>query len=76
MSASVEDVATSVEDLRAIAAKVREEARVAGELSPPIVGMARWDVPESVRAASLEELATETYDRAAAKVTHSDPDLT
>jgi hypothetical protein len=43
----------SIEDLRAIAHRVRAEAEAAGELSPSKVGHARSAVPESVRVALL-----------------------
>jgi hypothetical protein len=65
----------SIEDLRAIAERVRAEAEAAGELAPPMVGKARWDVPESVRAALLEDLASGRYDRSARAVTDNDPEM-
>ncbi len=66
----------SIEDLRAIAQRARAEAEAAGELAPPKVGKARWDVPESVREALLEDLASGHYDEAARVVTDGDPEMT
>ena len=69
-------MAMSVEDVRAIAERVRAEAEAAGELAPPKVGKARWDVPESVREALLEDLASGHYDESARACTDGDPELT
>ena len=66
----------SIEDLRAIAQQVRAEAEAAGELAPPKVGKARWDVPESVREALLEDLASGHYEESALAVTDGDPETT
>ena len=66
----------SIEDLRAIAQRLRAEAEAAGELSPPKVGKARWAVPESVRVALLEDLASGRYDKSAGAVTEGDPEMT
>ena len=68
-------VAMSIEDLRAIAQRVRSEAEATGELAPSSVGKARWDVPEPVRVALLEDLASGRYDEAARAVTDSDPEM-
>lgn len=59
-SGTVGVLATSSEDLRAIARRVRAEAEAAGELARPKVGKARWDVPEVVREALLEDLTPRT----------------
>jgi hypothetical protein len=40
-----------------------------------MVGKARWDVPECVRTALLEHLASGRYDRSARTVTDSDPEM-
>jgi hypothetical protein len=66
----------SIEDLRAVARRVRAEADAAGELAPPKAGKARWDVPESVRMALLEDLASGRYDRAAREGSDDDPEMT
>jgi len=68
-------VAMSIEDLRAIAQRVRSEAEATGELAPSSVGKARWDVPEPVRVALLEDLASGRYDEAARAVTDGDPEM-
>jgi hypothetical protein len=65
----------SIEDLRAIAQRVRAEAEAAGELAPPKIGKTRWDVPDSVPVALLEDLASGCYDRAARAVTDGDPEM-
>ncbi|MDQ2727067.1 MAG: hypothetical protein M3Y91_04185 [Actinomycetota bacterium] len=63
----------SVEDLRAIAARVRAEAAAAGELT--LTGPGHWDLPESVREAILEDLASGAYEKAARAATAGDPDM-
>jgi hypothetical protein len=69
----VEFVAMSIEDLRVIAQRVRTEAEAAGELSTPKAGTARWGVPEAVRVALLEDLASGRSDKSAGAVTEGDP---
>lgn len=63
----------SVEDLRAIAVRVRADAAAAGELTP--TGPVHWDLPESVREAIFEDLASGAYDKAAREATAGDPDM-
>jgi hypothetical protein len=60
----------------AIAQRARAEAGAAGELAPPKVGMARWDALQSVRVASLGDLASGRYYKAAQAVTHGDLEMT
>lgn len=63
----------SVEDLRDIAVRVRADAAAAGELTP--TGPVHWDLPESVREAIFEDLASGAYDKAAREATAGDPDM-
>ncbi len=63
----------SVEDLRAIAERVRAEAAAAGELTPS--GPVHWDLPESVREAIFEDLASGAYGKAARAATAGDADM-
>jgi hypothetical protein len=50
----------SVEELRALGAKVRAEAEAAGELAKP--GSPFWDIPQDVRDALLDDLHSGAYD--------------
>lgn len=73
---TVDDVAISTEDLRAIAARVRAEAAAAGELTPSKVGAIHWDVPDAARQAILDDLASGVYEEAAREATGADPEMT
>ena len=73
---TVDDVAVSTEDLRAIAARVRAEAAAAGELTPSKVGAIHWDVPDGARQAILDDLASGVYEEAAREATAADPEMT
>jgi hypothetical protein len=70
------DVAISIEDFRAIAARVRTEAAAAGELVPAKVGDIHWNIPDAARAAIIEDLESGAYERAAREATDDDPEMT
>lgn len=69
-------VAVSIEDLRAIAARVRAEAAVAGELTLAKVGEIHWDIPDAARTAILADAASGVYERAAREAIASDSEMT
>jgi hypothetical protein len=57
------EVSISVDELRAIGARVRAEAEAAGELT--LTGLPYWDIPRSIRDALLEDVASGAYEQAA-----------
>jgi hypothetical protein len=62
----------SVDDLRSLGARVRAEAKAAGELT--LTGPTHWDLPEAVRAALREYAASGAYEEAAQACIAEDPD--
>ena len=69
-------MAISIEDLRAIAARVRAEAEAAGELVPTKVGDIHWDIPDAARAAIISDLESGAYEQAAREATAGDSEMT
>lgn len=53
----------SVDDLRALGARVRAEAEAAGELT--LTGSPYWDIPQPARHALLEYLRSGAYEETA-----------
>ena len=74
-TSSVKIVAISIEDLQAIAARVRRAADEAGELHPPHVGPISVDLPQAIRDAIAEDLKSGAYQHAAAEMTAGDADV-
>jgi hypothetical protein len=72
---TIVSVAISIEDLRALAAKARAQAEADGELTPQ-PGRARWDVPDSIRQAMLEDLESGAYEESARAATAGDQEMT
>ncbi len=68
-------MALSVGDLQAAAERARAAAAQAGELGPARVGKVTTDIPEAIRAAIREDLASGAYQRAAREAVAGDPDL-
>jgi hypothetical protein len=66
-------VAISIEDLRAIAAQARTKAEADGELTPK--GPVHLDLPQSIREAIWEDLASGAYEEAARSATAGDPEM-
>jgi hypothetical protein len=66
-------MAISIEDLRAIAARARDQAEADGELSP--TGPVHLDLPQSVREAIWEALDSGAYEEAARAATAGDPEM-
>ena len=68
-------MAISTEDLRVLAAQVRQAADDAGELQPSRIGPLKVDLPEAVRQAISEDLKSGAYRQAADDATKGDPDV-
>jgi len=68
-------VAVSTEDLQAATKLARAAAEAAGELRPARIGPIRSLIPESVRIAAGEDLASGAYQRAAQEAVAGDPEL-
>jgi hypothetical protein len=68
-------VATLTEDLATVIARVRAAAADAGELTPRRRGPIRARLPERVRDAIAEDLASGAYHRAAQDAVTGDPEL-
>jgi len=66
-------VAISIEDLRAIAARARDQAEADGELRP--TGRVHLDLPQSVREAIWETLDSGAYEEAARAATAGDLEM-
>jgi hypothetical protein len=64
----------STKDLRAAADRARAAA-AAGELRPTRIGPVATNLPETVRLAIAEDLASGAYHRAAREAVAGDPDL-
>jgi hypothetical protein len=62
----------SVDDLRALGARVRAEAEAAGEFN--LTGSPFWDVPQSIRDALVEDVASGAYERAAQAAIADEPE--
>ena len=61
-------------DLQAAAERARAAAEKAGELRPARIGKVA-DIPEAIRAAIREDLASGAYQQAAREAVAGDPDL-
>lgn len=68
-------MAISTGDLRAAAERARAAASEAGELRPARIGKVTTDIPETIRAAIREDLASGAYQKAAQDAVAGDPDL-
>ncbi|MGH9090031.1 MAG: hypothetical protein ACRDZR_01420 [Acidimicrobiales bacterium] len=68
-------MAVSTKDLQAAADRARAAAAAAGELRPTRIGPVASNLPEAVRLAIAEDLASGAYHRAAADAVGGDPDL-
>jgi hypothetical protein len=68
-------VAISTGDLQAAAERARATAADAGELRPAGIGKVTVDLPETVRVAIREDLASGAYRQAAREAFPGDPDL-
>jgi hypothetical protein len=68
-------MAISTGDLRAAAERARAAASEAGELRPARIGKVTTDIPEAIRAAIREDLASGAYQKAAQDAAAGDPDL-
>jgi len=68
-------MAISTGVLRAAAERARAAASEAGELRPARIGKVATDIPEAIRAAIREDLASGAYQRAAQDAVAGDPDL-
>jgi hypothetical protein len=68
-------MAISTGDLQAAAERARAAASEAGELRPARIGNATADIPEAIRAAIREDLASGAYQDAAQDAVAGDPDL-
>ncbi len=67
-------VAISTGDLQAAAERARAAAEEAGELRPAR-GKVATDIPEAIRSAIREDLASGAYQQAAREAVAGDPDL-
>jgi hypothetical protein len=67
-------VTISTDELAALVALTRQKLEAAGELTPRR-GPIRWDIPESVRDAIAEDIASGAFARALAEVTADDPEI-
>jgi hypothetical protein len=67
-------MAISTGDLQAAAERARAAAAEAGELRPAR-GKVTTDIPEAIRAAIREDLASGVYQEAAREAVAGDPDL-
>lgn len=56
-------MSVSVDELRTLGARVRADAEAAGELT--LTGPTHWDLPEIVRSALLDYVASGAYEQAA-----------
>lgn len=63
------------EEFDLLVARTRRELEARGELRPPKTGPLHLDLPDSVRSALREDLASGAYDRAVKETTGDDPDL-
>jgi aspartate/methionine/tyrosine aminotransferase len=68
-------VAISTGNLQAAAERARAAAAEAGELRPAGMGKVTADLPEAIRAAIREDLASGAYQQAAREAVAGDPDL-
>jgi len=68
-------MATPSGDLQAAAERARAAAAEAGELRPARIGKVTTDIPEAIRAAIREDLASDAYQKAAQEAVAGDPDL-
>ncbi len=68
-------MAISTGDLQAAAERARAAASEAGELLPARIGKVTADIPEAIRAAIREDLASGAYQEAAQDAVAGDPDL-
>jgi hypothetical protein len=68
-------MAISTKDLRAAADRARAASAAAGELRPTRIGPVASNLPEAVRLAIAEDLASGTYHQAAREAVEGDPDL-
>jgi hypothetical protein len=68
-------MAISTGDLQAAAERARVAASEAGELRPARIGQLTTDIPEAIRAAIREDLASGAYQKAAQDAVAGDPDL-
>jgi hypothetical protein len=68
-------MAISTGNLQAAVERARAAAAEAGELRPARVGKVTTDIPEDIRAAIREDLASGAYQEAAREAVAGDPDL-
>ena len=68
-------VAVSTGDLQAAVERARAAAAEAGELRPTREGNVTADIPEAIRAAIREDLASGAYEQAAREAVAGDPDF-
>jgi hypothetical protein len=68
-------MAMAAGDLQAAAERARVAAAEAGELRPASVGKVTTDIPEAIRAAIREDLASGAYQKPAQDAVAGDPDL-
>jgi len=73
-AARVRSASISIEDLHAVARRARAAAEAAGELPLPR-GPVHADIPDSLRIAAGEDLASGAYQRAVKEAVAGDPDL-
>jgi hypothetical protein len=66
---------TTTDERATIVARVRRELDARGELRPLKPGPLHLGLPDSVRAALLEDLANGNYARAVQETTGDDPDM-
>lgn len=69
-------MAISIEDLRALAARVRAEAEAADELEPAKGGRIQWDLPDAARAAIVADLESGVYEESVREATAGDSEMT
>jgi hypothetical protein len=63
------------EDFETVVRRARAEAEAAGELRPSHIGPVQSTLPEPVRLAVADDLASGAYQRAAREAVAGDPDL-
>jgi hypothetical protein len=68
-------MATPSGDLQAAAERARVATAEADELRPARIGKVTTDIPEAIRAAIREDLASDAYQTAAQEAVAGDPDL-
>jgi hypothetical protein len=68
-------VAITTGDLQAAVKRARVAAAEAGELRPPGIGKVTVDLPETIRIAIHEDLASGAYQQAAREAVAGDPDV-